>query len=313
MAATRDTPPDSGHQPDSDPRPTPIAVPGGVLGSVGDLVEDVVVHLLEPVNTASDTRSQVTRRRGGSAANVVEAACRAGGRARFIGQVGDDSTGDRLVADLAAVGAEVAVRRGGRTGTIVVLVSSDGERTMLTDRAACTQLSGVDDHWLDGLHTLHVPYYSLVGEPLATSTAQLVAAAHSRGIRVSIDVSSTAVLLAEGTERALQRIAGLRPHVVLANEDEAEVLGHGLHPQHLHGATVVVKRGAAPASVTAADGSVHQVPAVPIPSVRDTTGAGDAFAAGLLLALAHGADVVAAVGDAHRVAAAAVRRASALP
>jgi sugar/nucleoside kinase (ribokinase family) len=281
------------------------------LGALGDLVEDVVVHLLEPVNAASDTHSIVTRRRGGSAANVVEAACRAGGRARFIGQIGDDATGRSLTEALVAAGAEVVGRRGGRTGTIIVLVGPDGERTMLTDRGACTDLDIADPDWLDGLHTLHVPYYSLVGEPLATTTAALVEHAHRRGIRVSVDVSSTAVLTAEGPARALARVADLRPHVVLANEAEAEVLGDGLRPHRLHGALVVVKRGPSPASIHTDDGGERLVPAMHVPDVRDTTGAGDAFAAGLLLALAEGLGPEQAVQRAHEVAAHAVRRASA--
>ena len=281
------------------------------LGAIGDLVEDVVVRLLEPVNPASDTRSVVTRRRGGSAANVVEAACRAGGLARFIGQVGDDAAGRMLTDELLAVGAEVTVRRGGRTGTIVVLVGHDGERTMLTDRGACTELDGAEPVWLEGLHTLHVPYYSLVGEPLSSTTTALVEEAHRRQLLVSVDVSSTAVLVAEGTERALERIAALRPGVVLANEAEAEVLGDGLRPHPLHGALVVVKRGAQPASLFTPDGAEHPVPAVLVEGVRDTTGAGDAFAAGLLLALAEGAAPVRAVEKGHAVAAEAVRRASA--
>lgn len=282
----------------------------GILGALGDLVEDVVVHQLEPVNAASDTRSVVTRRRGGSAANVVEAACRAGGSARFIGQVGDDATGRVLTDALAAVGAELAVRRGGRTGTIVVLVGHDGERTMLTDRGACTQLDGVDEEWLDGLHTLHVPYYSLVGEPLASTSVAAVAAAHARGLRVSVDVSSTALLAAEGAESAMARIATLRPHVVLANQAEAELLGRNLHPRALHGAMVVVKRGPEPASLFNASGDEQRVPAIVLDEVRDTTGAGDAFAAGLLLALASGNSPTESVQRAHAVAAAAVRRAS---
>ena len=112
-----------------------------MLGSVGDLVEDVVVRLHERVNEASDTRATVIRRRGGSAANVVAAACRAGGRARFIGRVGDDPTGHVLTDALVAQGAEVVVQRAGRTGTIVVLVDVVGERTMLSDRGACTDLA----------------------------------------------------------------------------------------------------------------------------------------------------------------------------
>ena len=281
-----------------------------MLGAVGDLVEDVVVHLLESVNTASDTRSVVSRRRGGSAANVVEAACLARARARFIGQVGNDATGRWLTEQLEAVGADVAVRWVGRSGTIIVLVDPSGERTMLADRATCVALADPDPAWLDGLRTLHIPYYSLVGEPLATTTATLARWANERGIRVSVDASSAALLQHDGADVALARIAALAPQVVLANELEAAVLGDGLHPTSLGGAVVVVKHGADPAVVMQPGMHAVEVPALAVPSVRDTTGAGDAFAAGLLIAMADGADPVTAAANGHAVAAAAVRRAS---
>lgn len=281
-----------------------------MLGSVGDLVEDVVVHLHEQVNVASDTRATVIRRRGGSAANVIAAACRAGGTARFIGQVGDDATGRNLTDSLRADGASVIVGRSGRTGSIIVLLDPTGERTMLSDRAACTDLADPSPEWLDGLDTLHIPYYSLVGEPLATTTATLAGWAAERGIRVSIDTSSSAVLHHVGPAAALARIRSLRPSVVLANELEAAVLGPELHPDYLEGALVIIKQGAQPAIVLEAGAPLREVPAEKVANVRDTTGAGDAFAAGLLLALADGADPIAATGRAHAVAAEAVRRAS---
>jgi sugar/nucleoside kinase (ribokinase family) len=278
-----------------------------MLGSVGDLVEDVVVQLLEPVHVASDTRSVVTRRRGGSAANMVEAACTAGGRARFIGQVGNDATGRWLTEQLEAVGADVAVRWKGRSGTIVVLVDPGGERTMLADRGACTELADPDPAWLDGLHTLHVPYYSLVGEPLAATTATLAGWAHDRGIRVSVDTSSAALLEHDGAAHAVARMAALRPHVVFANELEATVLGEALSPGALGGAMVIVKHGAGPASLHREGSDTIEVPAIHVEGVRDTTGAGDAFAAGFLLALADGADPVDAIRHAHQVAANSLR------
>jgi len=284
---------------------------GGMLGSVGDLVEDVVVHLHEPVNHASDTRTTIIRRRGGSAANVVAAACRAGGAARFIGQVGDDATGRALTDALLAEGASVVVGRAGRTGSIIVMLDPTGERTMLSDRAACTDLADPSPEWLDGLDTLHIPYYSLIGEPLATTTTTLATWAAERSIRVSIDTSSEAVLHHVGLATALARIRSLRPAVVLANELEAAALGPELHPDHLDGALVIIKQGAQPAIVLQAFHPPVEVPAEIVANVRDTTGAGDAFAAGLLLALAAGDEPIAATKRAHAVAAAAVRRASA--
>ena len=92
-----------------------------------------------------------------------------------------------------------------------------------------------------------------MGEPLASTTATLAAWANVRGIRVSVDTSSAALLEAEGATRALERIAALRPQIVLANELEAAVLGEGLHPERLGGATVIVKRGSAPCNVTEAE------------------------------------------------------------
>ncbi len=281
-----------------------------MLGVIGDVVEDVVVKLLGAVNLASDTEAEITRRRGGSAANVVEAACRAGGRARFIGQVGDDATGLWLTQSLVDAGADLMVRREGRTGTIIVVVDSAGERTMLSDRASSTNLCDPEPEWLDGLRTLHVPYYSLVGEPLATTTATLAAWAVERGIAVSIDTSSAALLQRIGAEAALAQIAALKPSVVLANELEAAVLGTGLHPDHLGGAVVVVKQGAAPAIVWQPGMAPVEVPAILIDRVRDTTGAGDAFAAGFLLATADGSSATEAAHRGHQVAVDAVRRAS---
>lgn len=278
---------------------------------VGDLVEDVVVRLHEELHHASDTASTVVRRRGGSAANVVAAAVAAGGAARFIGQVGDDGAGRWLTEQLAAAGAEVVVRRAGRTGTIVVLLDLNGERTMFADRASATELCDPEPAWLDGLDTLHVPFYSLAVEPLATTTRTLAAWARERGVRLSIDASSAAVLNNYGIDRAGETIRALDPDVILANELEAEVLGARLDGPWRAGVLVVVKRGAAPANVRRADIGTVEVPAIVVPEVTDTTGAGDAFAAGLLLALAAGADPVAAVHRGHEVAAVTVRAASA--
>lgn len=282
-------------------RPADRKVPD-VLATLGDLVEDVVVRVDDPVNVATDTDAHITRRRGGSAANVAAAAARSGHRARFIGQVGDDPIGAALIDDLAADGVDTSfVRRGGRTGTIAVLVDTTGERTMLTDRGACTDLDPPEPMWLEGVATLHVPMYSLVGEPLATTATTTIGWARDRDIDVSIDVSSVALIEAGGAAVVLASLRRLDPAVVFANADEARALGI---TGAIARAVTVVKRGAASAEVFVAD-ERYEVPATPVAAVGDTTGAGDAFAAGFLSADWRD-DVVAATHAGHRSAAAAI-------
>ena len=251
-----------------------------MLATLGDLVEDVIVRLGGPINVASDTPATIGRRRGGSAANTAAVAARRGLPARFLGQVGDDAIGTALLAELAADGVDVThVRRGGDTGTIVALVDHRGERTMLTDRRACTALERPDPAWLDGIDVLHVPLYSLAVEPVAATATAVIGWAKRRGVAVSIDVSSTAVMSDMGVDTVRSLLERLQPAIVLANRDEAALLEID---GPVAGAITIVKRGADPAAAYAPGRDVVEVPAIAVDAVDDTTGAGDAFTAGLL-------------------------------
>jgi len=152
------------------------------LCTVGDLIEDVVVWLDEPFREGTDTSSRVTRTRGGSAANVAHFAASNGTATRFVGCVGDDPLGESLVGQLARSGVDVQVQRRGRTGSIIVIVHQDGERSMLTDRGAAVELHDIDTSVLDGVRILHIPAYSLVLEPIASSAINLARVARERGI-----------------------------------------------------------------------------------------------------------------------------------
>ena len=173
-----------------------------MLATLGDLVEDVVVRIDGPINVASDTPARISRRRGGSAANVAVAGATLGLPCRFLGQVGVDAIGDALLAEMASAGVDVtSVRRSGSTGTIVALVDATGERSMLTDRRACVDLAAPEPAWLDGVTILHVPLYSLAGGPVAATATTVIGWAHERQIDVAIDVSSTALIEALGADR----------------------------------------------------------------------------------------------------------------
>jgi sugar/nucleoside kinase (ribokinase family) len=268
--------------------------------TLGDLVEDVIVRSAGPMVRAADVEATVSRHRGGSAANTAAAVARAGGRARFVGRVGDDEVGHRLVSELRALGVDCPAPTGGRTGTVVVVVEPDGERTMFSDRRSAADLDHADEAWLDGAAVLHVPAYAFTEEPLASVATLLLRSARARVIMTSMDASTPHLL-----DARFGRLLGeLRPDVLLCNQDEAarmRVPDHG-HPDV---ALVVVKQGPRPVLLR---GTVNaDVPTRPVEGLVDTTGAGDAFAAGFLLALARGTEPTDAARAGQRTAAAVVR------
>ena len=270
-----------------------------MLCTLGDLIEDVVVWLGEPTHHASDTPSRIERTRGGSAANVAYFAAATGIPSRFVGQVGADHLGDHLVDSLRQAGVDVIAHRGGRTGSVVVIVQPGGERTMLTDRGSAVDLDAVNASVLDSVHTLHVPMYSLATGRLSSTARTLIALAHERRIIVSIDASSVSVLESYGIDAVLRLFGELAPRVLLCNEDEAQVLGLTKAPQGID--TVIVKRGSRPVRIMDSSG-VREIALAPIPHVVDTTGAGDAFAAGFLGAWASGRTTDEAVLAGHALA-----------
>lgn len=279
-----------------------------VIVTIGDLIDDIVVRTSEPFRPATDTAADISRHRGGSAANVASLVAHCQHPARFVGHAGTDAVADRLLAELAADGVEPAVGRGGRTGTLVVVVTPDGERSFFTDRGSSAELTPADPAWLDGAHALHVPTYSLDDEPLASTARDLIGMAHERGLEVSIDCSSTAVISRLGTTEFLTLLADLAPHTVFANRDEARLLGFGSGSPAPATVCTVIHDGPDPSVVVEPDGRAVEVPVPPVARVVDTTGAGDAFAAGWLVARQRGADTTDATVEAHRLAAEVVAR-----
>lgn len=271
----------------------------GVLVTVGDLVEDVIVWSGGPVRYATDNPSVIRRSRGGSAANVAAFAS-ASVPARFIGCVGDDPVAGLLTTELAGHGVDVRVQRRGRTGTIVVLVDDKGERTMYPDRASAASLSEVPADWLEAAAVLHVPSYCFAAEPTATAVLRLIGHARQAGIPVSLDASSTNMIEEYGLDRYLDLVETIRPEVFFANAREALLLDV-TRPQFTVSMTVV-KNGAQSTTVTQPGEFRQTIPVPPAPPARDSTGAGDAFAAGFLAAWMRAADPAAATRAGHRLA-----------
>jgi sugar/nucleoside kinase (ribokinase family) len=258
----------------------------------GDVMSDVVATVGGPLAHGSDTPARIVQRGGGAAANVAVWLARAGAPVTLIARVGDDVAGRMTVEGLLAEGvdARVAVDPALPTGTCIVLVEPGGERTMLPDAGANAALAPAPLPG-DARH-LHVAGYALLHPGSRPAARALIAAARTGGLTVSVDPSSAAPLARTGPPAFLAWVGGA--DLLIPNRDEAAVLTGLADPEAAaralaaHAREVVVKLGADGALWT--DGQrVERVAAVPVPEA-DTTGAGDAFAAGLLAARAAGAD-----------------------
>ncbi|KQZ84306.1 hypothetical protein ASD56_09990 [Microbacterium sp. Root166] len=279
-----------------------------MLVVIGDLVADLIVLGGSFLERGTDNPAEVRLTRGGSAANVAMAAAPRH-PVRFIGRVGDDPLGRVLAAELERGGVDARLQRSGRTGAIVVLVDAVGERTMITDRGAAAELDGIDAGWLDGADWVHLPLYGFATPTSRTALADAAATAARAGARISIDLSSVATLRELGARRLQQLLDAVAPAVVFANDEEFRIADElGLH---FGDAVVVVKRGGDPVLVTY-DGERVEVPVERVDDVLDSTGAGDAFAAGYVAAALAGADPLESARAGSDLAMGALRRAGAL-
>lgn len=245
-----------------------------LICTLGDLLLDVIVRLDAPIAADTDTYGRTLVGAGGQAANVAAWVVALGGRARLVGKRARDPAGRIIVEELERRGVSIAgpeVQAG--SGTVVSIATPDGERAMLSDRGVATLLApdelGPDT--FRGCNWLHLPGYSLVAEPLASSAL----AGALLAPRVSLDLSSTAAIERAGTDRFRELVDRLAPALLLATEAEEALAGP------LQAETVVVKRGARGCVVRTEEGE-REFPAHAA-AVVDTTGAGDAFAAGFLL------------------------------
>jgi ribokinase len=270
---------------------------------------DVMARADAALARGSDTPARIVVGGGGSGANVAAWAAWLGVPVALVCCVGDDERGHAAVAELSGVDVHATIARGLPTGTCVVLVEPDGERTMLPDPGANDAPAVVPEGLLGAGGHLHVIGYSLLRPGSRPGALEAIRRAREAGMTVSVDPSSWALL---GPGAALGD-AGL----LLPNEREAAVLAGDDDPARAAralasaGREVVVKLGAGGALWT--DGRKVVRAGALAAEVVDTTGAGDAFAAGLLGARLAGADPAAALEAACRTAARVVGQVGARP
>jgi ribokinase len=272
-----------------------------------------VVVLAGDAAPGSDRPASISTRGGGAAANVAAHLARLGTTVELAGCVGDDPPAAGLAAELAATGVRLRLRTvpGVPTATIVSLVETDGQRSFLADRGANLELAAGDVPVPGAGGHLYISGYTLLDPRPRIAGLQALRDAVAAGCTVSIDPASTGPLATYGVDRWLADTAGAT--LLLPNAEEARLLTGCGDPADAARAlaarypVVAVKLGPGGALWASGDVLVHR-PAHPT-TVVDTTGAGDAFAAGLLSVWLTAAEVdPAAALDAGQALAAAVVR-----
>jgi len=279
---------------------------------IGDVINDILVETQGPLQEGADNPARIRSRPGGSAANQAAWMGHLGLDVVFAGRAGQ-ADAELHQAELARFGvdARLAADQSAGTGSVVVLVGADGERTMITDRGANLRLAASDVPFglLDDVALLHLTGHVLF-EPGPRSVARdLIAQARRRGVPFTVDPGSTAFLARLPPAAFLEWTRGAA--ICFPNRDEAEVLSGATQPAEMaailarHYDVVAMKLGPEGALVMRPGGTAEHIAVRPA-VVRDTTGAGDAFCAGFLAAWLRGDGLAGGAHAATRAAAAAV-------
>jgi sugar/nucleoside kinase (ribokinase family) len=240
-------------------------------------MNDLIVRPEGPLIPGGDRRATIRPYPGGSGANQAAWLAAAGLRVVFAGRIGRDDY-DRHHAALLEAGVEPALACDDElpTGTIVTLLSPDGERSFLTDRGANDSLSRADlpESLLDGIELVLQSGYSLVSPGPRAAVLALTEAAQARGISLTVDPGSHSFLEEIGAKNFLRWTTGAR--ICFPNEAEAAVLTGTEDPEQQLGALtatyplVVIKRGPAGAVAGTNDGQRWSAPA-PAVTALDTS------------------------------------------
>jgi ribokinase len=284
-----------------------------VIVVIGDLMLDI--FLLSNLRR-EEQRSGLLVRGGGSAANTAAWLATLGCDVTFVGCVGGDPPGRMLVSELETAAVRTCIRTvgGEETGCVAVDVTDRGERVMRSSRGANAALSPGDIAAVANVHPdfVHITGYALLGPysfDLLDAAADL---ADISGARLSFDPSSLGVITSVGSRVLRERLSRAHVELLLPNRQEAialsedETLAMAMETLHATAPLVAVKDGERGA-VGVIDGKPREVP-TDVLQPLDTTGAGDAFNAGVIATLHGDDDLLAAVARGNEVAGTVIKQ-----
>ena len=249
---------------------------------VGDALLDVTAHPAGPIRAGADARAEVHIGCGGQGANLAVRLARQGVAVELVCALGDDPGGAFVRQALIGEGVELSAVRTDATGTVVILVDQQGERTMLSQRVS---FAGGAAAAVRG----DVPWLVVSGYLLLEPDAgQLVSALRAMPASRALVGCTVPAEMADEWARAATAV---RPDLVILNRDEALALLPASQDtndlparlgERIRSSVVVTDPSGAMARLNGLSAAVRAPVALP---ASDTTGAGDAFGAALIASL----------------------------
>ncbi|MCL4111967.1 UNVERIFIED_CONTAM: hypothetical protein GTU68_008721 [Idotea baltica] len=258
----------------------------GIMTLVDDAKQQEVLASLDGVKT--------NRCAGGSAANTIMGIADFGGTPAYAGKVGQNEIGEFFLRDMRNMGVAIEVPQSadGSTGTCVVLITEDAERTMLTHLGVSATLGpdDIDEEEIKKAQYIYVEGYLFTGDSTKAAAYKAIELAVKNNVKVAFTVSDP-FLIGMCKDEFWELIKG-PVDLLFCNEEEAQALTG--KTDNVACAQAIHEHAANVAMTLGADGSlvVHGGEVIPIEGVEvkaiDTTGAGDMYAAGLLYGITHG-------------------------
>ena len=256
--------------------------------------EQVLKRLLGSEELSLDRISQQLKTAaGGSAANTVYGVVQLGGRAGLCGAVSDDAFGALYQRDMAASGVIFAPRlRSGMSGTCLVLLSADAQRTMLTCLGVSSEIEkdDIDVRQLEGSNYIYLEGYLFDSDMAIETMLHAISLAKRAGVKVAFTASDAFCI--DRHRDIFLKIIKEDVDLLFANAQEARALTGAADTD-----AALLELGGMCAGVALTDGEQGSILRMNNTTVRvvphkvaalDTTGAGDSYAAGLLYGLTNG-------------------------
>jgi len=236
---------------------------------------------------------------GGSCGNTMAGFASLGGRGVFIGKVRDDQLGDVFRRDMQSIGVDFftpATTEGPQTGSCLVLITPDAQRTMCTYLGAASNLTpkDIDKDIIQAAKVVYMEGYLFDPPDAQDAFVEAADLAHDAGQKVSITLSDP--FCVDRHRHAFQMLVADHTDILFGNEEEIKSLYQvddfdaALQQVRGHCEIACLTRSSKGSVILSGD-EVHIIDPMPLDPVVDTTGAGDQFAAGFLYGYTQGMDL----------------------